>query len=91
MDTHCGHCGQTYHPEPGFYYGAMFLSYMLSGFFSIGVAALLHWVIGFSLLASFSILIAILAFLFVWFFRISRSLWLHINVRYEPARKDQPS
>lgn len=91
MDARCSQCGQSYHPEPGFYYGAMFLSYILSGFFSIGVAAFLHWVVDLSLLASFSILIAILAFLFVWVFRISRSLWLHMNVRYAPMRKNQPS
>jgi len=85
MDARCRACNQDLAPEPGFYYGAMFLSYILSGFFSIGLVALLHWVLGLGLIVSFLILIAILAVLFVWFFRISRSLWIHINVKYRPG------
>lgn len=83
MHTHCPQCAQDLAPEPGFYYGAMFLSYILSGFFCIGVIALLHWVLDLGLLTSFGILIAILALLFPWFFRISRVLWIHINVAYQ--------
>lgn len=28
--THCGHCGLKYEAEPGFYYGAMYVSYAFS-------------------------------------------------------------
>ena len=33
MPEKCPVCGQLYMPEPGFYYGSMFLSYIVTGFF----------------------------------------------------------
>jgi uncharacterized protein (DUF983 family) len=41
---HCPKCGQDNFPEPGFYWGAMFLSYIGSGFFCLGFVMILHWV-----------------------------------------------
>ena len=66
----------SYFPEPGFYYGAMFISYIASGFFSIGFIMLLHWVLKLSVELSFAILIAIAVLFYVFVFRISRSIWL---------------
>ncbi|WP_116127060.1 DUF983 domain-containing protein [Lewinella sp. IMCC34183] len=89
--THCPACGQIYFPEPGFYYGAMFLSYIGTGFFSLGVVMLLHWVLGWSMIASFLALIAIVAVLFVWWFCVSRSAYLNLVYSYKPevaARAD---
>ena len=34
VHDHCGHCGRRFNIEPGFYYGAMYVSY------AIGVAAM---------------------------------------------------
>jgi uncharacterized protein (DUF983 family) len=82
--THCPACGQTYFPEPGFYYGAMFLSYIGSGFFCLAVVMLLHWVLDWSMLGSFAALIAIMAVLFVWWFRVSRSAYLNLVFGYKP-------
>lgn len=84
MHNTCPHCGQDYLPEPGFYYGAMFISYIFMGWFSIGLVMLLHWVFGLSTLVSFAILIALVSFFFVYIFRLARSIWLHINVGYDP-------
>ncbi|GAA3998751.1 hypothetical protein GCM10022408_07060 [Hymenobacter fastidiosus] len=40
MPAHCPVCNQAYEPEPGFYWGAMFVSYGFSvGSFFIGGAA----------------------------------------------------
>lgn len=82
--THCPACGQTYFPEPGFYYGAMFISYIGSGFFCLGVVMFLRWVLGWSMLASFATLITIIAILFVWWFRVSRSAYLNLVYGYKP-------
>jgi len=81
MPEKCPVCGQTYMPEPGFYYGAMFLSYIMTGFFSIFFMVVVHWVLGLSLVNSFIILILILAAFFVFIFRFSRALWLNMMVR----------
>ncbi len=87
MHNTCPHCGQDFLPEPGFYYGAMFISYIFMGWFSIGLVMLLHWVVGLSTLTSFAILIALVTFFFVYIFRVARSIWLHINVAYDPKTK----
>lgn len=82
---HCPKCAQNYFPEPGFYYGAMFISYIGSGFFCLGFVMLLHWVWDWSMTASFVALLAVVAVCFVWWFRFSRSVYFHIIQGYDPA------
>ncbi len=81
---HCPKCGQDNFPEPGFYYGAMFLSYIGSAFFCLGFVMLLHWVLGWSTAASFAVLLVIAGLLFVWWFRFSRSAYFHLVTKYHP-------
>ena len=83
---HCPKCGQNYFPEPGFYYGAMFLSYIGSAFFCMGFVMLLHWVLGWSTAASFAALLAFAGLMFVWWFRFSRSVYFHLVTKYRPEK-----
>lgn len=83
MHDKCPHCGLDYMPEPGFYYGAMFISYIFTGFFSIGFVAFLHWVLGWSTAGSFAMLLLIFAIYFVWIFRVARAVWININIHYD--------
>ena len=87
MPERCPVCSQRYEPEPGFYYGAMFISYIFTGFFAVGFVALLHWVMGWGTMASFAALIAVMAIFFVYIFRLARSIWIHTVVKYDPSRK----
>lgn len=84
MNETCNHCGQKFFPEPGFYYGAMFISYIFTGWFSIAFVLLLHWVFKWSTLASFAALIVLLGLFFVYIFRLSRSIWLGLMLKYDP-------
>ena len=84
MHDRCPVCDQNYSPEPGFYYGSMFISYILSGFYCLGFALLLVLVFDWSIGATFALMILTLLIGFVWTYRISRSIWIHINVRYDP-------
>jgi uncharacterized protein (DUF983 family) len=85
MRTSCDVCGQKYEPEPGFYYGAMFISYIITAWIFIIVGLTLafgfNWTVTQTLVA--------VAFLTVLIhnaiFRISRSLWIHIFVKYDPG------
>ena len=70
----CEQCGQTYYPEPGFYFGSMFISYIITSFFSLGIVGFAMLVLDWSIEASFAILIGILAICYVWFFRINSSI-----------------
>ena len=89
MPDRCHSCRQDFWPEPGFYYGAMFISYILSAFFSIGFVLFVHWVLGWSTSGSFFALILVSAVCFVYVFRLARSIWISINVKYQPGIMDQ--
>lgn len=84
MNDSCAHCEQKFFPEPGFYYGAMFISYIFTGWFSIAFVLLLHWIFKWSTATSFAALIAVLTLFFVYIFRLSRSIWLNLMVKYDP-------
>lgn len=86
MPKGCPYCGQNYWPEPGFYYGAMFISYIFTGWFCIFFVILLHWVLDWGLYTSFAILLAVIALLFVYFFRLARAIWINVTVKYDPER-----
>ncbi|GJM36193.1 MAG: hypothetical protein DHS20C18_51940 [Saprospiraceae bacterium] len=86
MKDRCDHCNQNFMPEPGFYYGAMYISYIFTGFFSFSFIALLHWGMGMSTATSFGILIFIFAIFFVYIFRLARAAWINANVSYDPTK-----
>lgn len=84
MKERCDHCDLNLEPEPGYYYGAMFISYIFTGFFCLGFVFFVHWVLDIGLVGSFALLLAVLAVLFVYIFRLARSIWININVGYDP-------
>lgn len=83
MLDHCQVCRQTFMPETGFYYGAMYVSYALTVGF--GIVSYVIW----SLIApvdTVAFLIYITTALIILMpvtFRWSRTLWLSIFVKYE--------
>lgn len=84
MHENCSHCGQSTSPEPGYYYGAMFISYIWTSFMFLGFAALCIW--GFKLSVNTAIWLMILfgALIFLFVLRVSRSMYIHMDVRYDP-------
>ncbi len=85
MPQNCPVCGQKYFLEPGFYYGAMFISYIITGWFALIVVGTLILVFGVDWQVAFGLMVAAMAILFVWFFRISRAIWISFNVKYQPG------
>ena len=84
MLERCPKCNLNYFPEPGYYYGAMFISYILSGFFSLFFVGFFIWILDYSQTVAFSLLSVFLVVNFVYIFRISRLMWININVKYHP-------
>ncbi|MEL6865989.1 MAG: DUF983 domain-containing protein [Bacteroidota bacterium] len=82
MPKRCPVCKQSYMPEPGFYYGAMFISYAITGWFALGFVGFCIVFLEMGVYSSFALLIFIFAVFFVWIFRISRAIWININVKY---------
>jgi len=82
MGSTCTVCHQKYELEPGFYWGAMFVSYGVSAFMMFGLIALFFFGFNTSLEAAFGWTIAIIVILFVYILRLSRSIWIHLFVKY---------
>ena len=83
MPDRCPHCRQNYMPEPGFYYGAMFISYIFWGFLCVILGGGTIIGLGWSVNQAMLLLIAISAVFFVWLFRTSRAIWFNLMVKYE--------
>ena len=83
MPDQCPNCGQSYLPEPGYWYGAMFISYIFTGFFCLGFVMFFHWVLGWSTAASFALLIAVCIIFFVYIFRLARSIYFNIDKKFD--------
>lgn len=82
MNANCTVCGQSFDLEPGFYWGAMYVSYALSvgiivpaGFF---FAYALEWSDLLSIIAATALLVLLLPAIY----RYSRVVWLYFFVRY---------
>jgi len=87
MPDRCPVCNQNYTPEPGFWFGAMFISYGWTAWACLLFIGGGIWGFGMSVNGAFMLLIFIIAIFFFWIFRISRSMWIHIYVGYDPNAK----
>lgn len=84
MPKHCSHCNLNYEPEPGFYFGAMFISYTISAFILLPISLLAVFKFGWTANQAMGLMIGIGAIGFLKILRISRSAWLNIMVAYDP-------
>ena len=85
MPDNCPHCNLSFMPEPGFYYGAMFMSYVVTVALSVlnfaWVYAIWGWATWTYLILNTIILILLLPYLF----RVSRSFYLAVVFRFEKS------
>jgi phage FluMu protein Com len=89
MNKNCECCGQSFEPEPGYYFGAMFISYAFNTAFFIGVWwALLIVVDEISMPMMLGVLLFVVIGLLPLNFRWSRVLWINIFVRYVGRREN---
>jgi uncharacterized protein (DUF983 family) len=86
MNDCCETCGQKFEPEPGFYYGAMFLSYILSAWFFLLPTLLLIFYFDWSLNQAMAFTIGLGIITFLRFLRGSRALWLHLMVGFNMVK-----
>lgn len=84
MPKRCKVCEQKTDPEPGFYFGAMFLSYLLTAFPLLGLGLVGAFAFGWSINAIIALLLFVGALVFIKVLRFSRSLWIHLMIKYDP-------
>ena len=86
MPKECPNCGQDFEPETGFYFGAMYVSYGLTVALSVAVFAITIifdiYSLGLFLLLNGIALLTLLPYIF----RVSRSIWISIIVKYDPPK-----
>ncbi len=86
MHASCSYCAEVFEKEPGFFYGAMYVSYALMvGWF------LISWALDylFFKLETWQFLIFISATILLFApltFRISRLIWLNFFVKYDSEK-----
>jgi len=80
MPRKCDHCGLKFEPETGFYYGAMWVSYLIGVFLSLIIVGIL--IIGFKMDTWLAfVLVVVFHLLFSpYLFRLSRAFWLSFYV-----------
>ncbi len=85
----CSHCGLRYEKEMGFFYGAMYVSYMLNiALFVTSVVAyfiLLDQYISGTLLMI--IYVSLTVVLMPVYYRLSRTIWLNFFNSYAPEKR----
>jgi uncharacterized protein (DUF983 family) len=105
MPTDCPVCGQPTEPEPGFYYGAMFVSYAFSVAIFAVTAASLYFLAGDPAVWVYVVTVALAAMLFTplsvrysrmlmlyWFGGVSyQSNWVRYQPRVRHAAAPQAS
>lgn len=90
MHTHCPVCDLNFEPEPGYFYGAMYVSYAFT--VAISVAVFLAYYLFFweqGVLIFMVLLSLVLGLLAPYTFRTSRAIWLNFFVRYRPEFRSE--
>ncbi|WP_234734668.1 DUF983 domain-containing protein [Tellurirhabdus bombi] len=87
MHTDCPHCGEPLTPEPGFYWGAMFVSYAFYTIYTLlTFFVFVQWLkvdLDYYLIG----LTPTLVLLTPYFFRLARRSWLTIFTSYDPNKQ----
>lgn len=84
MNKTCSCCGQSFEPEPGYYFGAMFISYGFNAAYFLGAWLISYVLFGeVSLLEMSTAIVLVVIGLLPFTFRWSRALWISIFVRFD--------
>jgi uncharacterized protein (DUF983 family) len=91
MPSHCPRCDFRYEREPGFFYGAMYVSYALSVGIFLTTVFILYFFAGDPALEVYVISVGVMAVvLYPLTFRYSRVIFVNIfgGVTYDPSKGD---
>jgi uncharacterized protein (DUF983 family) len=84
MHPHCPCCGQDLEQEPGYYYGAMYVSFGFNvGIFLVSLFILAQLVAEITMTMLIGIVVAVVVGLLPIIFRLSRAIWIHIFIRHD--------
>ena len=84
MKHTCDECDLDFEREPGYYYGAMYVSYALT--VAMAVALFVAYIVLFPTFNSVTYIVALTVMLLVlapWTFRTSRVIWLNFFIKFK--------
>ena len=81
MDKSCPVCGQDFVIEPGFYFGAAYVSYAINVALFAPLFLINIFFLRLSLKTALLVFIPLFLLLTPFIYRLSRSVWLHIFVK----------
>ena len=84
LHENCPKCNLKYMLEPSFFYGAMYVNYGITVGLSIVVFLISNLLFNATLLQSFAAILIALLVLMPINLRLSRILWIHMFVAYNP-------
>jgi uncharacterized protein (DUF983 family) len=82
MNKSCSHCNEDFIREPGYYFGASYVSYSLTVGMGIGLYLLLEGVFKLETVSFLIIFSSMLLALLPIFYRVSRLIWINFFVHY---------
>jgi len=85
MHQRCSECSLDFEPEPGFYFGALIVSYGISSWLLLLPALTLTLYYKWSVGAAMGLAIAVTALVYFKLMRVSRSFYLHASIRYDSS------
>ncbi len=84
MHEKCPCCGQAFEPEPGYYYGAMYISFAINvAIFLITLFILHQFLEEVTIIMMMGVVAVVVIGFLPIIFRLSRVLWINIFIRYE--------
>lgn len=85
MPKACPVCQQDFVIEPGFFFGATYISYALNVAWLIPTFLFIRFGLEQSFRTFVIVMFIMLPLLVPILFRLSRSVWIHMFVRYDPG------
>ena len=85
MNQRCKVCNEDFRREPGFYFGAMYVSYALTVGVGIALYLFMRVYLGFSVTQYFLSFILSLVVLLPVYYRTARIIWIHLFVNYRKS------
>lgn len=85
MHERCSNCNLDFEPEPGFYFGALIISYGISSWLLLVPTLVLVLIYDWSVNAGMGFALVLAGLTYFTILRLSRSLYLHASMRYDKS------
>ena len=83
MNSNCPVCNEDFRREPGYYFGATYVSYALTVAFGVGLFLLLCVGFKMEVIPFLLVFSCLLILLLPVFYRYARLIWIHMFVKYK--------